>query len=73
MKGSSNDLSKLLELTAHENPHYRQDVEYLRLSRSIIGSYLEIDTLILASQSIPSWNQIKTWLREMETLRKAAA
>ena len=25
------------------------------------------------SQSIPSWNQIIAWPREMETLRKAAA
>jgi len=28
---------------------------------------------ILASQSIPSWNQIIAWLREMETLRRGAA
>lgn len=28
---------------------------------------------LLASQSIPSWNQIIGWLREMETLRKAAS
>ncbi len=28
---------------------------------------------MLASQSIPSWNQIIAWLREVETLRKAAA
>jgi len=27
----------------------------------------------LASQSIPSWKQIVTWLREMETLRGVAA
>jgi hypothetical protein len=27
----------------------------------------------LASQSILSWNQIIVWLREIETLRKAAA
>jgi hypothetical protein len=29
--------------------------------------------MALASQTIPSWNQIIAWLREMETLRKAAA
>jgi hypothetical protein len=28
---------------------------------------------MLASQSIPSWNLIISWLREMETFRKAAA
>jgi hypothetical protein len=28
---------------------------------------------LLASQSIPSWNQIISWLREMETLRTIAA
>jgi hypothetical protein len=27
----------------------------------------------LASQSIPSWNQIIAWLKDMETLRSAAA
>jgi hypothetical protein len=27
----------------------------------------------LASQSIPSWNQIVAWLGEMETLRRMAA
>jgi hypothetical protein len=27
----------------------------------------------LASQSTPSWNQIITWLKEMETLRSIAA
>jgi hypothetical protein len=27
----------------------------------------------LASQSIPSWNQIISWLKEMETLRTIAA
>jgi hypothetical protein len=27
----------------------------------------------LASQSIPSWNQIISWLRDMETLRRTAA
>ncbi len=27
----------------------------------------------LASQSIPTWNQIIAWLSEMETLRKVAA
>jgi len=27
----------------------------------------------LASQSIPSWNQIIAWLKEMETLRQIAA
>lgn len=28
---------------------------------------------LLASQSIPSWNQIISWLKEMETLRSMAA
>jgi len=28
---------------------------------------------VLASQSIPSWNQIISWLKEMETLRTIAA
>ncbi len=28
---------------------------------------------MLASLTIPSWNQIIAWLREMETLRKVAA
>ena len=27
---------------------------------------------VLASQSIPSWNQIILWLKEMETLRTGA-
>jgi len=27
----------------------------------------------IGAQSIPSWNQIITWLKEMETLRTAAA
>jgi len=27
----------------------------------------------LAAQSIPTWNQIIVWLREMDTLRQAAA
>jgi hypothetical protein len=28
---------------------------------------------VLASQSIPSWNQIMAWLKEMEILRRAVA
>ena len=28
------------------------------------------DDLSLASQSIPSWNQITAWFKEMETLRE---
>jgi len=30
-------------------------------------------SVALASQSIPSWNQIGEWLKEMETLRQIAA
>jgi len=35
--------------------------------------FLLMDGRRVTSQSIPSWNQIIAWLREMETLRKAAA
>ena len=42
-----------------------------------IGSYIRSRVLqiprSLASQSIPSWNQIILWLKEMETLRNATA
>jgi hypothetical protein len=42
-----------------------------RTRGEMVGSYEFFK--MLASQSIPSWNQIIVWLREMETLRKAAA
>lgn len=47
------------------------------LSRSSLRNYFATSKLqraeMLASQTIPSWNQIIVWLREMEILRKAAA
>ncbi len=52
--------------------HFGKKCIKKRIGREISLRVLKM-LRILASQSIPSWNQIIAWMREMETLRRAAA
>jgi hypothetical protein len=42
------------------------------LAAGTFNPKMKSEELSLASQSIPSWNQIKGWLTEMATLRQSA-
>ncbi len=48
--------------------------ERTKMSKTKISSRVELKSVTkVASQSIPTSNQIISWLREMETLRQIAA
>ncbi len=53
------------DLAKHDGNAAKKD----RTERFTLGCFRDL----LASQSIPSWNQIIAWLNEMETLRVVIA
>jgi len=51
--------------------HWACDASEVTARAQFLVSYSSCE--LLASQTTPTWNQIIVWLREMETLRQAAA